>query len=620
MSAQNSLFNRKSKMNKTIKIIYTILLAGGLTQVLAQARNAEFLIHNRGNLWETMKDDGTIGPANPVNRLETYPSMDWPGGPAVMNKDDQRMYNYGAGMWIGGKKNGTVFLTENGPFTKIDEGTFEKITKAENHIGSSGYNPDEAEEVITALWKTTQGISVKRTSRAWSFPVINNCIIIEYEVTNNSGSPLTDVYVGFPYMIRPSYQDYVVHNGWGDDFNRTDELVSYNSERNLLFAHDDTPNYSLPSDVGNYWDDAGELRTTGYAGYAMLYADAASDNRTQPASVFYAQLLNNERYFTITSSSAEKMYRILNGDDKSLQASESDHLTPFMIMSAGPYNMADGETVKIVIAEAVNGIPQSEAVKGISAQAELTAGKDSLFNSIDAAISLYNNNYKLNSVPPPSPDIEIFSQPSNQTIALSWDPIETTWINPISGKSDLKEYRIYRSNRAYTGPFEQIKKITPTRTADVTRYWSTDLNKWVFEDNTISLATGYYYAVTSVDSAGNESWMTNRNAEAISASRSAAENALNVKVFPNPFKIVSGFPTSGTENYIVWTNLPAECTIRIYTSSGELVRTLQKEYSTSGEVTWDQLTDSRQRTAPGIYFWTVESSVGNAKGTLLIIK
>jgi hypothetical protein len=617
---QNLHFNRKKEMQKIMKIAYLILLAGLTTQVFAQARNAEFLLHNRGNLWDTMKDDGTIGPSSPTNRLETYPGMDWPGGPAVMNKDDQRMYNYGAGMWIGGKKNGTIFLTENGPFTKVDEGTFEKITKTENFIGSDNYDPNEAEEVIIAKWKTTENISVTRTSRAWSFPVLNNFIIIEYVITNESGSALTDVYIGFPYLMRPSYQDYVVHNGWGDDFNRTDEIVKYNADRKLLFTYDDTPNFSLPSDVGNFWDDVNELRTTGYAGYAMLYADAASDNRLQPANVFYAQLLNNERSFTLTSSSPENMYKILNGEDKSLQAAEEDRLTPFMLMSAGPYNMAAGESVRIVIAEAVNGIPQSEAVKGIEAQAKLPAGEDSLFSSIDAAISLFNNNYQPGSVPPPSPKLEIFSQPSNQTIAISWDPLERTWVNPVSGRANLQEFRIYRSNRAFTGPFEQVRVIRPSRTSDVTRFWSTELNKWVFEDNTISLATGYFYAVTSVDSAGNESWLTNRNVNAISASRSAAENALNVKVFPNPFKLVSGFPTSGTENYIVWTNLPAECTIRIYTSSGELVRTLEKESSNSGEVTWDQLTDARQKTAPGIYFWTVESGVGDAKGTLLIIK
>ena len=84
--------------------------------IFGQVRIADFMIHDRANLWETMKDDGTIGPANPTDRFETYPSMDWPGGPHNFAKDDQRSYSFGWGLWIGGKRSdGSVFLVENGP-------------------------------------------------------------------------------------------------------------------------------------------------------------------------------------------------------------------------------------------------------------------------------------------------------------------------------------------------------------------------------------------------------------------------------------------------------------------------------------------------------------------------
>ncbi len=91
-------------------------------------------------------------------------------------------------------------------------------------------------------------------------------------------------------------------------------------------------------------------------------------------------------------------------------------------------------------------------------------------------------------------------------------------------------------------------------------------------------------------------------------------------VFPNPFYKESGFPTTGDEDFIVWTNLPQQCTIRIYTTRGELVRKLEHDNPDSGEEVWDQLSNAHQKTAPGIYYWTVSSDVGNAKGTLLLIK
>ena len=605
-------------MNKIKLLAISLSL---VTSLSAQVRNADFKIHDRGELWETMKDNGTIGAPNPTNRFENYPSMDWPGGPNVMNKDDQRSYSAGSGMWIGGKRNdGSIFFTENGPFNFVDNGTFETIVKTDNFLGSPSYNPAEAEQIITAKWKTSENISVERNSRAWSFPLLNNFIICEYVITNQNSAPVTDVYIGFPNLIRPSYQDFVVHNGWGDDFNRTDEFVAYDSTRNMLYSWDDTPNFSIPNDIGNFWEAAGELRTTGYSGFSFLYADPAFDNRPQPSNVFWAQLLNNESFLTIQSSSAQSLYNILKGTDKSLQANAGDHLTPFMLMSAGPYSLAPGAAIKIVVAEAVNGVPLEKALLGLSSQSLLHFGLDSLSSSVDRAKILYQNNYQVAAVPPPSPEIDIYSLPSNQTIAVTWSPIEDFWSNPLSGKSDFKEYKVYRSDRSYIGPFTMIRRIDPKRSTDRTRFYDSENNKWVFEDQTISLGAGYFYAVTSSDSAGKESWLTNRNETAITATRNPADNTLNVKVFPNPFKEVSGFPTSGTENFIVFSNLPAVCTIRIYTTSGELVRTLDHDNPNSGEEVWDQLTDARQRTSPGIYFYTVDSSVGTAQGTLIIIK
>ena len=609
-------------MKVSLKLIYSFSITLLFSVVgVSQVRNAEFLIHNRGNLWETMKDDGTIGAPDPTNRFQNYPSMDWPGGPKIMNKDDQRSYMLGAGIWIGGKKSdGSIFFNENGPFSFVDNGTFDKLKEDDNFVEAPGYNPNEAEQKITAHWVTSDKISVQRISRQWSFPGLNNFIIMSYTITNNSSTSVSDVYVGFPYLIRPSYQDFVVHNGWGDDFNRTDDLVDYDSALAMLYSWDNTPNYSLPNDVGNFYEATNELRTPGYAGFAILHADPASDNRTQPSTVFWTQILNNEKYLSIVSSTADKMYSILSGQDKSLQANPGEKLSPFMLMADGPYNIPAGGSVKIVVAEGVNGLPLKTALEGLAAQNLLPAGLDSLKSTIDLAKKIYNSNYHLSTVPPPSPALTIIPVPSNKTIGLTWKPVDENYTDPISGKNDFKAYNIYRSDKSFIGPYTLIKTIRPSFSPDVSRYFDSKNNEWVLEDKDISLGAGYFYTITSVDSAGNESWWTNRNEVAVKASRQAAENTLNVKVFPNPFKVVSGFPTSGSENDIVWTNLPAKCTIRIYTSSGEIVRTMNHDNSNSGEETWDQLSDARQRTAPGIYFWTVESTVGTARGTLLIIK
>ena len=607
------------RLHKSI-VVALSLNAIAASEMLAQ-RLPEFRLHDRGELWETMKDNGLIGAPNPTNRFEFYPSLDWPGGPhTLVSKDEQRSYSVGSGMWIGGRKaGGQIFFTENGPFSLVDPGTFSPIMKQTNYVGSPSYNPNEAEEVITAEWVTTENVRVKRVSRGWSFPAFNTFLLIEYQITNQSGNPLTDVYVGFPALIRPSYQDFVVHNGWGDDLNRADDFVRYDSALNILYAYDDQV-LSIPGDVGNYWASANELRTTGYAGIALIYADAATGGAPQPANVFYAQLLGNERNFTLVSATPSQMYALLAGTDRTLQAPPDLHLAPMMLMSCGPYAIPAGGTAKIVLAHAVNGLPLSTAIQGISAQSLLPAGLDSLKASIRRARSAFAGGYALQTIPPPAPDVTLVSLPSSRAMALTWPPLESGYVNPRTGKNDLSRYRIYRADRSFSGPYTMIREIKMRDPNQQAVFFDQKLGIWKYIDQSISLGVSYFYAVTAVDSAGGEAGFTNRNEIAVQSSAPPADDASAVIVFPNPFRGVSGFPTRGEESSIVWSNLPRQCTIRIYTSDGELSRTIKHQSDALGQEVWNQLTDARQFVAPGIYFWTVESAVGNARGTLLIIK
>lgn len=610
---------RRGGGGRTLLSALAVLLSSSFAG--AQTRQAEFEVHDRGELWETMKDDGTIGAPSPTNPFQFYPTMDWPGGPnTLVDKGEQRSYSAGAGFWMGGRRGGSLFFTENGPFAYVDPaGTYGPVERTNNFIEEPGYDPARAEQTIVARWTTSENVRVVRTSRAWSFRGLNTFVLVEYEVTNGGAGPLTDVFVGFPYLLRPSYQDVVVHNGWGDDFNRTDDFVAYDSTRGFVYSWDDTPNFSIPQDVGNYWAEANELRTTGYAGVALLEAPPGAGGEAQPSTVLWAQLLNNENRLTVSTSTRESLYAILSGADRSLQAAAGEHLTPFVLQGAGPYTMAPGQTLRFVLAQAVNGIPLQVARTGLAAQPRLPAGLDSLRGSIDRARVLAANGSAVTGVPPPSPPVQLLALPSSRSVAVSWPPTETTWIDPFTG-GRIAEYRVYRSDRAFAGPFTQVARVRVDNATDRTRYFDEARNEWRYIDNSASLGVRYFYAVTAIDTDGHQSWLTNRNEEAVTVTSSPSADALGVRVFPNPFREVSGFPSTGDENSIVWNNLPARATIRIYTAGGELVRTLEHDDAASGQKVWDQLSDARQRTAPGMYFWTVQSDVGAAQGTLLIIK
>jgi hypothetical protein len=604
-----------------LALVLALALASGAA--LGQPRQAEFHVHDRGEIWETVKDDGTIGAPNIMSPFEYYPSGDWPGGPhELVSKEEQRAYHAGIGLWLGGRRgDGSLFFTEHGPFQTVDFGTFEQIRKTENYVGSPDYDPAEAEQVISADFTTTTGLRVRRASRAWSFRGLNTFILFEYRITNTTGETLTDVYAGFPALLRPSYQDINVHNGWADTFGRVDNLVEFDEDRRMVYVWDDTPGFDLPWNVGNYWAEEDELRTPGYIGWSMVDAPAGSGGQEQPATVLWAQLLNNESRLSLSGTNREALYAILSGADQSLQAPPEERLSPFVLLGAGPYTLAPNATVTIVMAEAINGIPRERALDGLDAQGDLPAGLDSLRASVDRATNLYQAGYAVSNVPPPAPPLEIIPIPTTQSINVSWPRLDLDWVNPITG-ARITEYRFYRSRDGFIGPYAQAgpRRVRVNNQQDISRYLDEANNVWRVEDTGVGLGFSYHYAVTAVDEDGRESWLTNRNQQPIRVSSSPADDVLGVRVFPNPFRETSGFPSSADANSIVFNHLPPRATIRIYTASGELVRRIDHDNPDSGQAVWNQLSDARQRTAPGIYFWTVESDSGVARGSLVIIK
>jgi hypothetical protein len=92
-----------------------------------------------------------------------------------------------------------------------------------------------------------------------------------------------------------------------------------------------------------------------------------------------------------------------------------------------------------------------------------------------------------------------------------------------------------------------------------------------------------------------------------------ATDASNAYAYPVPFKPSAGHTT------ITFTNLPAICTIKIYTIAGELVKTISVN-SSSGQTTWDGKTNFGGNTASGVYLYLIESSSSKKTGKLIIIR
>jgi hypothetical protein len=98
-----------------------------------------------------------------------------------------------------------------------------------------------------------------------------------------------------------------------------------------------------------------------------------------------------------------------------------------------------------------------------------------------------------------------------------------------------------------------------------------------------------------------------------------------IKVVPNPYLVSSLFEREYGElrrepiRQIQFTNLPAECTIYIFSVSADLVKTLHHN-STNGTEVWDLRTESGREIAPGVYIYVVKSAGAEFKDRFAVIK
>ena len=100
----------------------------------------------------------------------------------------------------------------------------------------------------------------------------------------------------------------------------------------------------------------------------------------------------------------------------------------------------------------------------------------------------------------------------------------------------------------------------------------------------------------------------------------AASALSNIKVVPDPYyAIASQWETTPGETNLQFQNLPDVCTIRIYTLSGSLVRTLEHDDQTGTEE-WNLQTEAQRLVASGIYIYHVESRYGDHMGRFAVVK
>ncbi|MGQ9707364.1 MAG: hypothetical protein ACUVUR_00615 [bacterium] len=100
---------------------------------------------------------------------------------------------------------------------------------------------------------------------------------------------------------------------------------------------------------------------------------------------------------------------------------------------------------------------------------------------------------------------------------------------------------------------------------------------------------------------------------------------LNVKVVPNPYIVFNGWEKTSEQRVIKFTHLPNSCKIRIFTTSGDLIKVIEHKdtdkqpLDEGGTATWDLVNDYGQLIVSGVYIFHVESPVGEFTGKFMFI-
>lgn len=153
---------------------------------------------------------------------------------------------------------------------------------------------------------------------------------------------------------------------------------------------------------------------------------------------------------------------------------------------------------------------------------------------------------------------------------------------------------------------------------------------WVFVDlGTISGFT-IDYKVTSIGSSNRtdfiETPLNGSPTVTVTVGTPPAENLERVAVVPNPYKGHAEWDPAAGDGRIHFIHIPAGSTVRIFTTSAELVRELVLDSNRNpggetGEVEWDLRNGKGNKVVSGIYVYQVETREGRTrKGHFVIIK
>lgn len=559
------------------------------------------------------------------------------------------------------------------PKTTVDLiDSYEK--RVENDVIDPTLKPDR---MIINITNSQVGITTTRKIMQFSHSYHDNYIISDYTFTNTGNvdddpeielpnQTLEDVYFFFQFRWAVCFQTrYLIGNatGWGINLMldaRGDGVMQDppNEQFRAQFGwHGLYPPFSSsqydnlgapiwnPAGSAGYIgvaDTVGRLGSAQFIGVVTLHADTSptnpNDDPNQPSTTTYessdadntsqndpyniARMESEYGWMSKGHMSPRHAWKVEPNGNFTEPTGDPALGTPGGFSACngyGPYTLKPGESVRIVWAEGAAGLSREMCIeigkqfkKGeISAKVKnewVLSGRDSLFQSFRRAIANFESGYEIQQ--PPKPPSLFRVAGGGDRIILDWDVYETD--------PSLTGFEIYRAKGQYDSTYQLIHTAAP--------------DERNFNDTVLERGVSYYYYIVSLGGEIPANQALNIPQDILRSSRyytqtydptnlkrPAGESLNQIRVVPNPYNISADpnrllFPGEGDK--LAFYNIPGQCTIKIYTETGELVKTIEHTDG-SGDAYWTCTTEYQQIVVSGVYIAVVTD---NETGKSQIVK
>jgi hypothetical protein len=531
----------------------------------------------------------------------------------------------------------------------------------------------KCDRMINNVVNTALGVTMTRKILAWCNTYHDNYFIYEYTFTNTgqvdatTNSPLaSQTLTGFRVFFQSRYactydgsQEIGNPTSWGintmndargDGVKSDPPYLLYGDPAKpyqfrcrfawqgkfpTFTAYDNigAPMYSPAIPASDPADTVGRLAAAQVVGTATLHVDRSptdtTDDPAQPSTTMYVgsddPLTSNNSQFD--GAKMDKEYTWMSSGhlsprhcdkvqaDGAFDAPTGD---PSLGTSGGwssadgygPFTLAPGQSIRIVLAEGVAGLSREHCISvgrayktgAINAKAKndsVLTGRDSLFQTFARATANYNSGYNIPKPPLP---------PKTLNVTSAGDKVLLTW-GTYGGDPNLRGFSIYRS----VGRSDGVYTFVGTVGAGVTSFSDTGVVRGY---------ANFYYVVSvgpvNADPTGNTpvgvALTSNRimaqSYDAAYLKRQAGTSMSAIRIVPNPYSIASDVTrlrfTQNESDKIAFYNIPGYCTIKIYTEVGELIKEIIHNDG-SGDAYWFSNTSSGQVVVSGVYIVVFEN-------------